>query len=187
MKKILIIAMFCFLGTVVYAQKGEMTVGAQFSLGAGQGLVNPGLGAKFSYSITDPWRLGASFDYGFKNKSTSVWDINIDAHYQFFFGKGFRVYPLLGFTIVGYHSGVGASQRAALDAAIREGLDGLGIYDQIGFPDISINNTCFGVNIGAGFQYDINDQWGVYTEVKGQCVSNHGSRFVWTVGGCFKF
>lgn len=175
MKKFLIVVMLCTLGTAAYAQKGEMTVGAQFSLGAGQGFVNPGLGAKFSYSITDPWRLGASFDYGFKNKSTSVWDINIDAHYQFFFGKGFRVYPLLGFTIMGYHSSfVIPASSDWRDAGQIPG-------------SFTSNTTCLGINVGGGFQYDINDQWGVFSEIKGQCVSNHGSRFVWTVGGCFKF
>lgn len=174
MKKVLAVIAVCIMAVGAgYAQKGEMTAGVQFQVGAGGGLANPGLGAKFSYSITDPWRLAASVDYDFKTKNTSVWDVNVDCHYQFFFGKGFRVYPLLGLTVVGYHS----SHKW------------VGYNDLIGpvKMDISSNTTCFGMNIGGGFQYDINDAWGVYTEVKGQCVSNHGSRFVWSVGGCYKF
>ena len=174
MKKILAVAVLCIMAIGTgYAQKGEMTAGLQFQVGAGQGHANPGLGAKFSYSITDPWRLAASVDYDFKVKRTSVWDINVDCHYQFFFGKGFRVYPLLGITVVGYHTTPPKDLQRAFEAA--------------GQTAHSVNTTCVGMNIGGGFQYDINDAWGVYTEVKGQCVSNHGSRFVWSVGGCYKF
>ena len=174
MKKILAVVVLCIMAIGTgYAQKGEMTAGLQFQVGAGSGLANPGLGAKFSYSITDPWRLAASVDYDFKVKRTSVWDINVDCHYQFFFGKGFRVYPLLGITVVGYHTTPPKDLQRAFEAA--------------GQKAHSVNTTCVGMNIGGGFQYDINDAWGVYTEVKGQCVSNHGSRFVWSVGGCSKF
>lgn len=174
MKKVLAVIAVCVMAIGPgYAQKGEMTAGVQFQVGAGKGLANPGLGAKFSYSITDPWRLAASVDYDFKVKNTSVWDINIDAHYQFFFGQGFRVYPLLGFTIVGYHATAPKSVQT--------------LYSLLGMKAHSVNTTCVGMNIGGGFQYDINDAWGVYTEVKGQCVSRGGSRFVCSVGGCYKF
>ncbi|MBR5532589.1 MAG: outer membrane beta-barrel protein [Bacteroidales bacterium] len=155
MKKLLLTIMLCVFAFAGYAQKGEMTASAQFMLGAGQGITNAGLGAKFSYSITDPWRVAASFDYGFRNKSVATWDINVDAHYQFFFGKGFRAYPLAGFTVLGYQS--------------------LG------------NTTCVGMNLGGGAQYDINDSWAIYSEVKGQLVHNHGSRFGWSIGGSYKF
>lgn len=155
MKKFLMTLVLCAIALTGYAQKGEMAGSVQFSVGAGQNICNPSLGVKYSYSITDPWRVAASFDYGFKNKGVSTWDLNFDAHYQFFFGKGFRAYPLAGFTILGYHS--------------------------IG------NTTCVGMNLGGGAQYDINDNWAVYTEVKGQLVHNHGSRFVWGIGGSYKF
>ena len=160
MKKFLLTVILCVFAAAGYAQKGEMTASAQFMLGAGQGLTSPGLGAKFSYSVTDPWRLAASFDYGFRNKSIATWDVNVDAHYQFFFGKGMRAYPLAGFTVMGYQTKISS------------------------YKD---NTTCVGMNIGGGFQYDINDAWAVYTEMKGQLVSQHGSRFVWTVGGSYKF
>lgn len=160
MKKFLLTMILCVFAAAGYAQKGEMTASAQFMLGAGQGITSPGLGAKFSYSVTDPWRLAASFDYGFRNKSIATWDVNIDAHYQFFFGKGMRAYPLAGFTVMGYQTKISS------------------------YKD---NTTCVGMNIGGGFQYDINDAWAVYTEMKGQLVSQHGSRFVWTVGGSYKF
>ena len=160
MKKFLLTMILCVFAAVGYAQKGEMSASAQFMLGAGQGITSPGLGAKFSYSVTDPWRLAASFDYGFRNKTIATWDVNIDAHYQFFFGKGMRAYPLAGFTVMGY---------------------------QLKWDSYKTNTTCVGMNIGGGFQYDINDAWAVYTEMKGQLVSHHGSRFVWTVGGSYKF
>ncbi len=160
MKKVLLTMILCVFALGTYAQKGEMAASAQFMLGAGQGITNPGLGAKFSYSITDPWRLAASFDYGFKNKGMSSWDINVDAHYQFFFGKGMRAYPMAGFTVLGYTA------------------------KYFGYK---ANTTCVGVNLGGGFQYDINDNWAVYTELKGQLVHNHGSRFAWGVGGSYKF
>ena len=157
MKKVLLTIVLCTIALVGYAQKGEMMASAQFSTASGHGITNPGLGAKFSYSITDPWRVAASFDYGFKNKGICSWDINIDANYQFFFGKGFRAYPLAGFTVLGYY---------------------VPKYESI---------TCVGANLGGGTQYDINDSWAVYTEIKGQFVSNKGSRFVWSIGGSYKF
>ena len=92
----------------------------------------------------------------------ATWDVNLDAHYQFFFGRGFRAYPLLGLTVVGYHIPF-------------EGLD------------FSLSKACFGINIGGGAQYDINKDWAVYTEVKGQIVHDSGSRFGWSVGGAYKF
>lgn len=176
MKKVLLTLVMCTLALVGYAQKGEMAASAQFMLGVGQGITSPGLGAKFSYSVTDPWRLAASFDYGFRNKGISNWDINVDAHYQFFFGKGFRAYPLAGFTIMGYNTRVSISGD--------EGFFGDYEIDEATYK---ANTTCFGFNIGGGFQYDINDSWATFTEMKGQIVSQHGSRFVWAIGGSYKF
>ena len=177
MKKVLLTIVLCAMALVGYAQKGEMMAGAQFILGAGQGITTPGLGAKFSYSITDPWRLAASANYGFKNKGISTWDVNVDAHYQFFFGKGMRAYPLAGFTVMGYHYGITPEE---------------GFYGDYDMGDskathYSANSTCVGVNLGGGFQYDINNAWAVYTEMKGQLVSKHGSRFVWSIGGAYRF
>lgn len=156
MKKFLLSIILSVVALGAYAQKGEMAASLQFTVGAGQGLANPGLGAKFSYSITDPWRLAASFDYGFKNKGTAAWDVNVDAHYRFFFGRGFSAYPMAGFTVLGYSNSF-------------------------------VNTTCVGMNLGGGAEYDINESWAVFTELKGQLVSNHGSRFVWGIGGSFKF
>lgn len=190
MKKVLLTIVFCAVALVGYAQKGEMMASAQFMLGAGQGVTSPGLGAKFSYSITDPWRVAASFDYGFRNNYIATWDINFDAHYQFFFGKGMRAYPLAGFTVMGYQTKIKVP-------GIGGGYDdeGIGLKSEPTVPDYpgtkstvyKSNTTCVGINLGGGFQYDINDSWAVYTEMKGQLVSNHGSRYVWTVGGSYKF
>ena len=160
MKKLFLTLALCIVAIASYAQKGEMTASAQFMLGAMEGHASPGLGAKFSYSVTDPWRLALSSDYGFKTKGMATWDINLDAHYQFFFGKGFRVYPLAGFTVVGYY---------------------------IPFESFNLSKACVGVNIGGGAQYDINDEWAVYSEVKGQIVHDSGSRFGWSIGGAYKF
>lgn len=160
MKKILILMIAVALSAASYAQKGEMSVGANISLGAGQGFVNPGIGAECTYSITDPWRVSVGFDYGFRNQHVAIWDLSFDAHYQFFLNQGFRVYPIAGFAIVGYNSKV---------------------------DDYKHNTTCVGANLGAGAQYDFNETWGIATEFKGQLVSHHGSRFLWQMGACYKF
>lgn len=195
MKKILITMALCVFALAGYAQKGEMTASAQFMLGAGQGITNPGLGAKFSYSITDPWRLAASFDYGFRNKGIASWDINVDAHYQFFFGKGMRAYPLAGFTVMGYQSKISVADYGDYDGGYDYGIGDSSIpvvtksspETRASSTTYRSNTVCVGMNIGGGFQYDINDAWAVYTEMKGQLVSKHGSRFVWTIGGSYKF
>lgn len=181
MKKVLVSLVLCVIALTAKAQANEMSASAQFILGAGQGIANPGLGVKFSYGITDPWRVAASFDYGFKTgKDISSWDLNFDAHYQFYFGKGFRVYPLAGLTFLNYTWKMDKTMYNIYKAkAIEKGEK---------VPDRPKDKTfCVGMNLGGGFQYDINDQWAVYSEIKGQLVSKDGSRFVWSVGGSYKF
>ena len=82
---------------------------------------------------------------------------------------------------------------AKLEIALKEAsetgkwLEMLYKTDYIDEATYKANTTCFGFNVGGGFQYDINDSWATFTEMKGQIVSQHGSRFVWAIGGSYKF
>lgn len=55
-----------------------------------------GVGAGIRYSITQSIRLEPSFIWMLDNRSMA--EVSLDAHYLFFFGEAWRVYPLAGFT-----------------------------------------------------------------------------------------
>ena len=84
-------------------EKGDMAVGLNLgvapSLESGASVTNFGIGAKFQYNVTNPIRLEAAFDYGFKNKGVDVMTIGVNAHYIFNVANKFNIYPLVG---VGY-------------------------------------------------------------------------------------
>lgn len=84
-------------------EKGDMAVGVNLGvapcLESGTSVTNFGVGAKFQYNVSDPIRLEAAFDYGFKNKGVDVMTIGINAHYIFKVANKISVYPLVG---IGY-------------------------------------------------------------------------------------
>lgn len=101
MKKVLFLAVAMFIAVAANAQKGEMAIGGNFSIGFNKGNTNFGVGPKFQYSFADDWRGEASFDYFFKKDYVSQWDINLNVHYLVHITRNFNIYPLAGFTVVG--------------------------------------------------------------------------------------
>ena len=104
MKKFFIFTCAALIGLCASAQeKGDMAVGLNLGvapcLESGASVTNFGIGAKFQYNVTNPIRLEAAFDYGFKNKGVDVMTIGVNAHYIFNVANKFNIYPLVG---VGY-------------------------------------------------------------------------------------
>lgn len=92
------------LGLVAFGasaqEKGDMAAGINLGvapcLESGVKVTNFGVGAKFQYNISNPIRLEAAFDYGFKSKGLDVMTVGVNAHYIFKLNDKFNIYPIIG-------------------------------------------------------------------------------------------
>lgn len=187
MKKLFLVLCVALIGMgSAFAQKGEQRVG--LNLNYGTEISNVGLGAKYQYGITDAIRLEGSFDYFFKKDGASMWDINVNAHYLFPFAEKFAVYPLVGLTYANCKVSGGWSNDAFSSEEIQDMIDAGIIEDasEVAGESESAHESKFGVNLGAGVQYAINDRWGVNFEVKYQLISDF-DQAVFGIGATYKF
>jgi len=179
MKKLFLMLCAALVSVGAFAQKGEQRVG--LNLNYGTEISNVGLGAKYQYGITDAIRLEGSFDYFFKKDGASMWDINVNAHYLFPFAEKFAVYPLVGLTYSHWKLD-GIDYGSEFEGMSPEEQEEWGITDL----EESSSASKFGVNLGAGVQYAINDRWGVNFEVKYQLISDF-DQAVFGIGATYKF
>ena len=178
MKKLFLTMCIALVSVVAFAQQGEKAVCVNLSYGTE--ISNLGIGVKGQYGLTDAIRLEAGFDYFLKKDYLSMWDINVNAHYLFPINEKFKVYPLVGLTYTSWS------------------LDGEGVFDDVweGVYDYddyydeeedgSNSSGKFGVNLGAGIQYDITDKWAVNFELKYQLISDF-NQAVFGLGIAYKF
>jgi len=142
MKKFLAIACALMLGMGIgqaQVSQGETAVGA--NLVYGSEIESLGLGARFQYGILDNLRAEVGFNGFFQHKHTSCWDVNLNAHYLVNLKNNqFYIYPLAGinYTMVDY----------------KGDLDGRGEENHIG------------LNVGAGLEYELSNNWGVNLEYR---------------------
>lgn len=169
MKKTIAALIVLFITVSGYAQKGEQAAG--INLNFGTYTANFGLGAKYQYGITDAIRLEGGFDYFFESGFTSMWDININAHYLFPFAQKFTVYPLVGFTY--------SNWKDMADWNIEDWMN-----ENAGFDTEHYNK--FGANIGAGIQYDFSNRWRANFDIKYQILNTYGQA-VLNLGVVYKF
>lgn len=159
---LLFVAVMCLAATstqVLAQEKGEMAVGAQFAFGAGDGISNIGIGAKFQWNVINRLRLEPSFNYFFKKDYVSMWDLNANVHYLFPVGGKVNLYPLAGLSVLGATANV------------------------LGY---SASATEFGLNLGGGVDFDLSEKWVLNVEAKYK-ISGEWSRFVGLVGVGYKF
>ena len=144
------------------AQAGDKALGAQLVFGSETN--NIGLGVKGQYYFTDQLRGEASFDYFFKNKGVSMWDINANVHYLFDVANKVKVYPLagLGYTNWSYK------------------------YEFPGLPAVEGSDGRLAVNLGGGAEYELTKDLSVNAELKYQIISNY-NQLVLGVGVACKF
>lgn len=191
----MLLAVLALGGLTASAQKGEHSVGAHLEYGTE--VSNVGFGAKYRYNVLEALRLEGAFDYFLKKDGVSAWDINITAHYLFPVGKGFKVYPLAGITYSRWKAGsitddIGVDWGGAWDSdndpgypfAAHPKSSGWDIPDDIDVDMPSVER--FGVNLGAGVDYDINEHWGLNFEAKYQLISDFGQA-VFALGAVYKF
>ena len=190
MKKFFIFTCAALIGLCASAQeKGDMAAGLNLGvapcLESGASVTNFGIGAKFQYNVTNPIRLEAAFDYGFKNKGVDVMTIGVNAHYIFKVANKFNIYPLVG---VGYaHCKATASGIPDLDENDWGGISNWKTdIDDYGTKEESGSANKFFFNVGVGGQYDLNDKLAVNLEIKYQYIKNF-NRLPMSLGVAYKF
>ena len=147
------IACMMLFSTAMFAEKGDLFVGAGISYGLGSDYKNFGIGVKGQYELLTNFRADAQVDHFFKSDGWSLSDININLEYVLGEEDGLRYYPLVGLALVGFSD------------------------NAFGF----MKEAKAGFNIGAGAELPINDKWKIFLDAKYQIVSDAG-RFVPTLG-----
>lgn len=141
------------------AQAGDWVIGLDLGMGFGDSYVNFGLMPKVQYYVTDAFRPEVSFDYFIQKDHLSVWDININLHYLFHMKYGIYIYPILGATFQHTHFSEGG---------------------------VTENEGRFGLNAGAGMQYDITPNLYCNLEMRYQYVKDFG-RGILQIGIGYRF
>lgn len=149
MKKFIIAACMMLIGFgSAFAQQGKQAIGGNLSYGTE--IESVGLGVKYQYHITDQIRIEPSMDYFFKNDGLSMFDINANVHYLFPVASNVRLYPLAGFTYTNWHLDLG----------------------KVGDYNVSGSDGKFGVNLGAGAEFNLAANWVMNLEIKYQLISD---------------
>lgn len=190
MKKIFIFACAALFGLCASAQeKGDMAVGLNLGVApcieSGASVTNFGIGAKFQYNVSNPIRLEAAFDYGFKNKGAEVMTLGVNAHYIFKVSSKISVYPLVG---LGYaHCKATVSNISDIYGdGLKELLDGRSYSNDYGTKSESGSSSKFFFNVGVGGQYDLSDKVAVNLEIKYQYIKDF-NRLPISLGIAYKF
>lgn len=175
MKKLFLALCVAMSSLCALAESGDMAAGLNLNYGIGLGdykFNNPGIGVKYQYSFSDVIRAQASFNYGFKNKGVSCWDVTADVHYLFNVSENIRVYPLVG---IGY-----AKLKASGDVKF---VDSEG---EISSAEASSSLGRMLVNLGVGGEYLLTENWSVNLEVKYQYRKDFGALPV-SLGVSYRF
>ncbi len=156
-------------------EKGDMAVGVNLGaapcLESGVSVTNFQIGAKFQYNISNPFRVEAAFDYGFKNKGIDMFDLAANVHYLIGLGEKFKLYPIVG---VGFAH---AKASASIDFE----------YDDEDYNyEVSASVNKFMFNAGLGAEYPVSDKLSIGAEIKYQYIQDF-SRLPISVGVTYKF
>lgn len=172
MRKLFLTAVIALLSIGAYAQKGQTYLGGQLAYPTD--IESLGIGVKGGYGITDAIRAQATFDYFLKKNNVSWWDLNLDVHYLFPLGNNIKVYPLAGLTYL----------RGSVDGVTQT------VNTQDGSVTVGSNESYsdgnLGLNLGAGFQYDLTDKLVLNAEVKFQIIKNTNQGVI-SAGLAYKF
>jgi len=148
MKKYLAILFMMLVSTATFAEEGDKWGGVNLSFGFNNKFKNFGVGGKFQYEIKENLRLEGAANYFFRRSnpdgsSTSMWDVNVNAQYLIHVGENINVYPIIGPSLMTYKT---------------ESITGF--------------HTRFGVNLGAGAEYRVNEQIKVNFDFKYQYLKD---------------
>jgi outer membrane protein X len=141
-------AILCIATCSAQLYKGDIAAGA--NLVYGSHIESLGLGAKFQYTIIDHVRAEVGFNYFFKKDFHTMWDANLNAHYLInVYQEKLLLYPIAGLCF----ASVSFDEKGAMKK-----------WDYVG-DDYNDTNR-FGLNLGAGAEYLINENIGVTLEYR---------------------
>lgn len=166
MKKLLMIAVMFLSSTAMFAEQGDMWVGANANYGMHSDYKNLGIGAKIQWEFMDNIRVEPSFNYYFKKDLCTMYDVNINGHYLINAG-GLTIYPLAGVTLLGTKVTVPAINVMGYNT-----------------PEVSASDSNLGLNVGGGVEFPISDGIKLNAEFKYQIVKDW-NRPVISVGAAF--
>lgn len=117
-----------------------------------------------------------------------MWDVNVNAHYLFPIADKFKVYPLVGLTYANCKVDMGWSVEGMSPEDIQDLIDAGIIEDasEVTGETSSESEGRFGVNLGAGIQYDLSSKFAINFEVKYQLIKDF-NQAVFGVGIAYKF
>ena len=164
LKKLAIAIIALTMCLAAHAQKkGDMTAGVHLALGIGSNsgvsYTNIGIGAKFLYNVNDPIRLEGSFTYFLERDFISMWDFSLNGNYLIPIVEHVAIYPLIGMGL-------------------------FGTKKDYGLGSITDSNIC--VNLGAGIDFKLTDQFIFNAELKNKFVNNW-NRLILSAGITYKF
>ena len=118
-----------------------------------------GLHARIMYGISEEMRLSLMDEFYFKDGLSYLDNLDFDFHYLFNVADNIHVYPFGGATIQ-----LTKSKDVTIDEPIFDNN-----YNYIGDQSVTYSGesmSAFGLNLGCGVQYAINDQIAISAEAK---------------------
>ncbi len=155
MKKLVLTSAVALLSTAAAFAQHAGQAGIGVNLGVNPVLEGSGspthfmLGGRVQYSATDLIRLNADFNYGFEDKSISIFTAEANINFMIPLSSGFYLYPLagLGYGNVHYDFGNGNGH----------------------------NSGKFAFNIGLGGEYEFTSNFAAGLEFKYRYMKDYGS------------
>lgn len=151
---------------VATANAQENAGGVYFNWAIGSNSLNcTGIGVKYDHLMSENFRIEPSFTYYFHNDDYNLYEASVNAHYLFHLDDmQSHFYPIFGLTTV---------------------------FGKYKFTDINGNGDSnsfgrFGCNIGAGYQYDVTDDFALTAEAKYKLVYDY-AQFNLSIGCLIKF
>lgn len=164
MKKLFLTMLIALVSMSTMAQDKKYGLG--LNLLYGTKIQNLGFGVKGQYYATEAIRVEANAAYFMKNDKfkkgdeevgMKMWDVNAVGHYLVDVAQQKAfVYPLVGVGITNW-----------VQSAFK-------------------TSTRFTINVGAGFQYDVAEDFAINAEAKYQIVSDY-NQAVFSIGAVYKF
>ncbi len=141
-----------------------------------------GLHARIMYGISEEMRLSLMDEFYFKDGLSYLDNLDFDFHYLFNVADNIHVYPFGGATIQ-----LTKSKDVTIDEPIFDNN-----YNYIGDQSVTYSGesmSAFGLNLGCGVQYAINDQIAISAEAKYRFYfkENYKGQFVLGAGLIYHF
>lgn len=166
MKKINLITVTALVFLLSHSMKAQTETKIGAFLGYGTEIENIGIGGNAEFPIMEKLTISPSFIYYFPKEETGIkinwFEVNANANYYFLEEDGIDVYGLAGLNY--------SSVKVKYD-------------DRLGLGDFSASDGRFGLNIGAGANFNLSGSITPFAELKyviidgGQLVIAAGVKF----------